>query len=730
MLDTKFFVFRFDGVEVREREFCLIKSGETIPVEPKAFRVLLLLLRNPRRLLHKDELLQAVWGDTAVTENSLVRSIALLRRLLSDDIRNPRYIETVATVGYRFLASVEVLEGAQSAAETAAEQTGQREAIGTGAGDENSDQSLVAAGKSHRSHWQIVMATAATLALSLICLAIWSSRPRLLVVTNTTQITNDGRPKIPDLAPRTDGVHLYFVEGNILNTGIAQLSTAGGETTWIQTSLREIEDVPDISSDHTKLLVLNGVGVGPNLPFLLWIQPLPGGTPYRVGNITASSACFTPDGLHIVYGDKRVMKIANLDGTDPLPLADLPGLLSGPQFSPDGKLIRFWLTETGGSANARSIWEMNSNGTNLHQLLPNWKEAPDQCCGNWSPDGDYYFFQARRGNDQAIWVLPERHSMFGLGRSHEPFRLASGPLRLGAPSPSIDGKRLFVLGQEPRVELFHLDPKSKRFDPYLGGLSGGPVDFSPDGKWIAYIAYPDQTLWRSRLDLSEKMQLTVPPVRAYEPRWSPDGSRIAFSDVQPNRPWSIKVLSAAGGDSPKPIMPLTGDDSEADPTWTPDGKSIVFAKSAATGKGDWAIYRLNLDNGNLVKIPGSEGLFSPRLSPDGRFIAALKLGGKALMLFDQSTNQWSTGAESESFGFNEWSKDGKYVYMRAVHEGSAELVRMRVKDRATEDVLDLKDFPTLPDVFALWIGPTPDGGVLLMRDRSVQEIYAMSLAKK
>src|SRR6478752_6728407 len=119
MMGNKSFVFCFADVEVREREFSLIKAGEVLPVEPKAFRVLLILLRNPQKLITKEELLNAVWGDAAVTENSLTRSIALLRRLLGDDIRNPRYIETVATVGYRFVSKVEVSEGASGNVECA-----------------------------------------------------------------------------------------------------------------------------------------------------------------------------------------------------------------------------------------------------------------------------------------------------------------------------------------------------------------------------------------------------------------------------------------------------------------------------------------------------------------------------------------------------------------------------------------------------------------------------------
>jgi DNA-binding winged helix-turn-helix (wHTH) protein/tetratricopeptide (TPR) repeat protein len=107
---TKSFIFRFADVTVREREFAIVKEGRLQQVEPKAFRVLLMLLRNPNKLIAKEELLTGVWGDTAVTENSLARNIALLRRLLGDDPREPRFIETVSSIGYRFLCPVEASE--------------------------------------------------------------------------------------------------------------------------------------------------------------------------------------------------------------------------------------------------------------------------------------------------------------------------------------------------------------------------------------------------------------------------------------------------------------------------------------------------------------------------------------------------------------------------------------------------------------------------------------------
>jgi DNA-binding winged helix-turn-helix (wHTH) protein len=104
--DHKFSVFKFEGIEIREREFLLVRGGKALPVEPKAFRVLLFLSRTPKRLVAKDEIIHAVWNDCAVSDNSLTRSIATLRRLLGDDRREPRFIATVPTVGYRLLCDV------------------------------------------------------------------------------------------------------------------------------------------------------------------------------------------------------------------------------------------------------------------------------------------------------------------------------------------------------------------------------------------------------------------------------------------------------------------------------------------------------------------------------------------------------------------------------------------------------------------------------------------------
>jgi Tol biopolymer transport system component/DNA-binding winged helix-turn-helix (wHTH) protein len=697
-------VCRFGVFELDLRSGELRKNGVKLRLQDHPYQVLLKLIEHHGEVVSREELRSTLWHeDTFVDfENGLNTAIKRLRETLGDSADSPTFIETLPRRGYRFIATVERPVGEDS---------------------KISDPSSLPESPRRKSLLKRTGVIAGVAVLVLICVAFWRSQPQPPTVTNIVRITNDGKAKNPINPPVTDGVHLYFTEGtpDTTGSGIAQVSAAGGETTWITTTLQDVWAVSPVSPDRSELLVSKGVRF-PGSDIQLWVQPLPAGAPHPVGNIRAVLATWTPDGTHIVYADAGNMgniMMANKDGSEPHQLAKVSGLVFCIRYSPDGRRIRFDLHDP--TIDSSSIWEMDANGKGIHPLFPDWKESSFQRCGNWSPDGNYYFFLAGRENTQAIWVMPERRSLFRRG-AKRPSRLTSGPLRFYSPILSSDGKRLFVMGEEPRVELQRYDLQARRFDSYLPSLSAGPVDFSRDRKWIAYVSYPDMTLWRSRVDGSDKMQLTFPPVRAYEPRWSPDGSQIVFMDVRFDSSWKIYLLSPSGG-SPEALT--QSNTNEADATWTPDGKSIVFGKTDKISNA--AIYRLDLKTRRVSSILGTDGLFSPRVSPDGRYISALIFGQTKLMLFDTNANRWSSLVEGEQIGYNEWSHDGKYVYFRENRGGAGELVRVRIKDRVLEHVLSLKDFPQLSDGFASWIGLTPDDAPLLMRDRSVQEIYALDL---
>src|SRR5262249_15481051 len=152
-----------------------------------------------------------------------------------------------------------------------------------------------------------------------------------------------------------------------------------------------------------------------------------------------------------------------------------------------------------------------ADGTNPHPLLQDWNASPAECCGNWSPDGRYFVFQSWRNSRSDIWITREENRISGRSRS-EPVQLTNGELSTLAPVLSLDGKRIFFVGELRRGELIRYDSKSQQFVPCLSDISADLVNFSRDGKWATYVDYPQENLWHSKIDGSEHLQLTFPPM--------------------------------------------------------------------------------------------------------------------------------------------------------------------------------------------------------------------------
>jgi DNA-binding winged helix-turn-helix (wHTH) protein/WD40 repeat protein len=511
-MGSKSFVFRFDDVEVREREFTLSKAGKVVAVEPKAFRALLFLLHNPQKVVSKEELLNSVWGDAAVTEGSLTRCIWLLRRVLGDDINEPRYIATVATVGYRFVGTVEVSEDAPGEP-NAEEMPNGRSGVGTKVG-------------SRKRLWGWALAGGSVLAL---CLAgtIWFlSRPLPpLRVTGYTQITHDGISKVPI---GTDGTRLYL---NVYDPpSIGQIALSGGEIAPVQVTVPGIAHplLMDLSPDGSSFLVVPEYRSYYEL-LPLWNVRILGDSVRPLGS--GFEATFSPDGKLVAYiAHWGEIWVVRSDGTDAHKLASFEGGAFDLAWSPDGTTIRFSRGKFRRDRN--SFWEMSADGSNPHQLFPSWKVSTNECCGRWTSDGEFFLFQVTPQRSYVprseIWALDERHSLFRRG-SIEPFQLTTGPIRWERPVPSKDGKTILALGVMLRGELSRFDSKTKQFQPFLKGISAQGATFSRDGKSVAYVSYPEGTLWRANTDGSSPVQLTDPPLEAFLPRWSPDSTQIAFS---------------------------------------------------------------------------------------------------------------------------------------------------------------------------------------------------------
>ena len=535
-------------------------------------------------------------------------------------------------------------------------------------------------------------------------------------IISSVQITNDGASK-RSLA--TDGARLYFSEYLSGHSVLRQVSTAGGETAPVPSSLGSA-DVYDFYPGRSELL-LKGVAEGSETEWPVWVLPLPAGSLRPVGNILAHAATWTPDGLHIVYARNSSLFECGADGGDSHELISVPGVPFAPRFSPDGRRLRFTIRD---ADRASSLWEISPDGKNLHAVLPDWNHPASEFGGAWTPDGEYFLFESTRNHAQNIWALLEGSSLFHRANA-EPTQLTIGPLMFSNPTPSADGKKLFVIGQQRRFDLISLASKAQ-FSVYLPGVSAGEADILRSGEWMAYVAHPELTLWRSKPDGSSRTQLTYPPMQAHMPHWSPDGTRIAFMASRPGRPWKIFVLPAEGG---APHEVTAGDRNQGDPSWMPDGNSIVFAGMpwleyrSGTGPN---IHIADLKTSQVTDVPGSENLFSPRCSPDGRSLAALSTDSTKLMLYDMEKKNWRQLAESR-FGFENWSHDGKYLYAEDYSDKTDDLVRVSVAAGRVERLMSLKEIPRGFDPWEFWIGLAPDDSPLLMRDRSTQEIYRLDV---
>ena len=560
--------------------------------------------------------------------------------------------------------------------------------------------------------WQRAVAILLVIVIAAATFAWLSASPPPPRVLATTQLTRDG---IAKSVAATDGSRLYIDElGDTWR--IVQVSIAGGETSPIPTPF--VNAFADgISPDHTQLLALNLVGA---TEFALWSLPLPSGAPRRLGDIVSHDDAWSPDGRHLVFFKASDIYQANADGTDPHKLLTASGTPNSPRFSPDGTRIRFTIQRA--ENNSSALWEIRSDGSDLHPVLPGWHNPPTECCGAWTPDGRYYFFLNWTASGGNVWALREPSGLFHR-HSSAPFQLTTGPLSFRSLVPSADGKKLFVSAQQGRAELIRYDPKSSQFVPFLAGISAGELDFSRDGKWVAYVSYPEHTLWRSRVDGGDRLQLTYPPVLAGLPHWSPDGAQIAYVDIQPGRPWKTFLISDQGG---APQEMLADSHVQIDATWSPDGKKIAFGRSPDTGV---SIYIIDLATHQVSTVPGSENLFSPRWSPDGRYLAALNLDGTKLLLFDFKTQKWSDWiTEPGTVGYLNWSQDGGYLYYDSAFSDHPTFRRVKVGQTHSELLVDLKGllrYITQPAVG--WSGIAPDGSALFIRDLSTDEIYALDL---
>lgn len=722
--------FRFGLFEADAESGELRKSGVRIRLQAQPFRVLICLLERPGEVVTRDEIQQRLWGaDTIVDfDHSLGTAINKLRESLGDSAENPRFIETLARRGYRFLAPVTVA-GPQHE-----EKSGW--AVAPGGTHEETEPSAASLAKTSAAAHAARLHVAATVIAAVLLVvggfvAGLQMRPASNLPPLISQVTFSGRVSPGDPlfesfpGTATDGSRIYFPQIENGRGVLAQALIADGETSTLPLPDElAAPSLGNISPDGSRLLLRNHLATAPEQA--LWIVSTIGGTARRIPGILAHDATWMPDGQRILYATGDDLYIARDNGTESRKLASLPGRAFWLRWSPDGSRLR--LTLLNSETHTSTLWQVNSDGSGAHMLLDNWNSAPAaECCGSWTDDGRYYVFQSARTGNSNIWAIPEHGGLFG--SPQQPIPITNGPLNYLAPIIERGGRRTFFIGLNTQSELLRYDRGASIFLPYTTGLSTARrVEFSRNGDWVAWIRQDDDSLWRSRGDGSGRLELTGRPMQVFMMHWSPDGRQLVLMGRQPGKPWKVYTMDADGGHLQEVLDEVR---SEADPDWSPDGRMLVFGRLPdlmAEASQPKAIYLVDLATKAMTKLPGSDGLFSPRWSADGKYIAALSIDQKKLMLFDVATKTWRLLTE-QNIADPIWSQDDSAIFFHDFAQADQPIYKVAVKTGKVERVADLHDLRSANVIDYRFAGLAPGDVPLVSARMSAANIYAADLPR-
>ncbi len=715
------------------------KSGIRIRLAGQPFRVLVMLLSRPGEVITRDELQREIWGSNTNVdfERGIASTINKLRDALGDSADHPLYVETLSRRGYRFIAPVtSVSEVPPAATEVPALGPALPSAsqpptpISTPGGDQTGAAELrlpepvrfrrpsIVQGSVYPFLCLALMAGASGITYDLAHRATPPRPPAIRQLTLENRV-DAGLPS-PEisLVLESDGPRIY---APILTDGHSQTSAFDLSGTQVEVinmpdELRSAA-VTDISRDGSKLIVRSRGTRESEQP--LWIVPIAGSGALRVGEVLAHDAVWMPDHSEsVLYANGDQLGVVHLDTGAVTPYASLSGRAFWLRWSPDGKTLRF--SQFDPLTHTSSLWELDAASKQLHRLSFQELQDASVCCGSWTPSGKLFVFQVFGPGGSNIWAAS------GTGSHPVLLQLTNGPLWFSSPLPSRDEHSIYAFaGSEPSGTRLY-DPGHHQFLPAPQFLSDAQrVSFSRSRKWVAWTDTRDR-LWRARWpDGSGLLRLTGDDLEVYLAHWSSDGQQLLVMARTAGKTWEIDTVSANGG----AIHRVLSDTRNlADPDWSPDGQQIVFGREAdlmgkESGVHNLQIFRLQTNQSETV--PGSTDLFSPRWSPDGRYIAALSREQTRLLVFDVAHRSWQTlfsGGAADPV----WSTDSKSIYFHAFAQPRSAILCASLSG----GVRSIADWSTmgLGSMSNLFFsGVTPDGSPIVKPRIGTGNLYSIAI---
>jgi Tol biopolymer transport system component/DNA-binding winged helix-turn-helix (wHTH) protein len=612
--------YQFGPFRLNLSEHTLLREGQPVPITPKVFDVLGVLVRQSGHLVSKETLLREVWPDSFVEEGALNRTVSVLRKALGDSPSGPKYIETVPKRGYRFVAPVSEspVESSSSVVDLHLSSTVHARTTRT----RISPRAAVVAGA-------LLLLTVAAVSNAIRGLgepkmnAALMSAPALRSAPEHRQVTFTGKSGTPTISP--DGRRIAYVSDEDPDKKLMVQELAGGQPL-------EVFKAPEVghvrwSPDGSELMVWARGSGNPGI----YIMPQLGGTPFMIAP-GQYMACWSPDGSTIAVGSYLGGKIwlVNRRGQAhrTLTLQGVQGAIWAIDWSPANGRLMFVSDDGQGRY---SISTIGADGGDQKRLHEEDTEIPS---ARWAPQGNaiYYFRRLNQTvslnkihagpehGDTAVTTLItglETDRVFGLSsdgarlvyarapyhsnlwmlepggldnnQGAEPRQLTHGTLHIERPSVSPDGTSIvFNIGYQPLTELYTMpmsvgSPKQLTF---LDAFSVGG-SWSPDGKWIAFASTRGgkPRVWTVGTDggtpralssnnLSDSLDLT----------WSA-GSRILYQETGNRNYYELDPET-------REERPLTSDSSVGwmfSPVYSPDGRKVAVSWQRRPTPGIWVI---------------------------------------------------------------------------------------------------------------------------------------------
>jgi Tol biopolymer transport system component/DNA-binding winged helix-turn-helix (wHTH) protein len=607
--ENKRFVYEFGKFVVDPDEKTLFIDGSPVHLPAKEFETLLLLLRNNRKALSKEQMLSAVWRDSFVEESNLAKQVSKLRKILNTN--GERFIETIPKHGYRFSADLRIV-GVETEAPIVAKRRTVRRV--TFALDEEPDAGPPLSIAKQPAHSLVRLAG---LPIVLIALgagaAAWFWPPQQEKLPGQESgfvFLTDG--SYEDAGARlTNRGHIYFsrymtdarVETWVMNADGSNARRANSEIKSLLTGVW--------SPDGNKV-----VFVKEGEPKTIYLANSDA-TGEVVLPISGGNMDWSPDGSQFVHQaktahNKSEIHLYTIATGENRKLADAGSMAADPSFSYDGTRIAFTAFHDGNA----EIYVINADGTGMRRITdhPAYDNFPV-----FSPDGTAVAFQSNRGNDRTEIYLQN------LNNAEPPIKIASFDRHtsIAPKSWSADGSEM-VVGVEgaagSRIARIKVGPYPA--ETFLADetaeLTG--ARFSPDGSHIVYQArLPNRSLELRLTDLKTKRTQTIltsepnyPPTFELSPSFSPDGSRIVFTDRRDDNS-DIYIVDIDGSN----LERLTEDPlPDGNAVFTPDGKEVIFDRNFY---GATRFYRMNVDGSDQRQLMTKGGFeLSAAFAPDGQ----------------------------------------------------------------------------------------------------------------